>query len=329
MKKSSFRGAVYLFVAAFIWGVAFVAQSEAMEVIGCFSFSAIRFLLGAIVLIPVIFISNKVKKNDKTNKSHSNSDINNDKSSFIEKIINCIKRNKTVLIAGILAGLFLFVATNLQQFGIKYSTVGKSGFITSMYIVLVPILGLLLKKRVPIHVVIALILSVIGLYCLCINEKMVLSAADIYLILCALFFAIQILVIDYYTEVDGVVMSCVQFFTCAFLSSIPMILFESLTFAQVKAAMIPILYTGILSSGVAYTFQILGQQQLEPTIASMIMSLESAFSLLAGYVLLGQKLSEKELLGCVFMFVAVILSQLPIPNKITVKKNIIKNTDNV
>lgn len=304
MKKNSLKGVILLLVAAFIWGVAFVAQSEAMQVIGCFSFSAIRFLLGGFVLIPVIIIMNKVKTKD------PESGEVNENTSF--SAVNFIKNNKNAIIAGVLAGVFLFIASNLQQYGIKYSTVGKAGFITAMYIVLVPILGLFLKKKVPFHVVIALALSVIGLYLLCINEKVVISNADIYLILCALFFAIQILIIDFYTEfVDGVVMSCVQFFTCAFLSAIPMLMYESVTLEQIKAAAIPILYAGILSSGVAYTFQILGQQELDPTLACMIMSLESAFSLLAGYVLLGQKLSAKELVGCIFMFAAVILSQLP------------------
>lgn len=304
MKKNSTKGVVLLLITALIWGVAFVAQSEAMEVIGCFSFSAIRFFLGGSVLIPVIFLMKKINGD---NDTENNKQVNSK-----NKQGNFIVRNKTVLIAGILSGIFLCIATNLQQYGIKYSTVGKAGFITAMYIVLVPIFGLFMKKKVPFHVLIALALSVIGLYCLCINEKMVLSAADIYLILCALFFAIQILVIDYYIEyVNGVVMSCIQFFTCAILSAIPMVMFETVTLAQIKAATIPILYAGVLSSGVAYTFQILGQKELDPTIACMIMSLESAFSLIAGYLILSQKLTTKELIGCVFMFAAVILSQIP------------------
>lgn len=304
MKKNSTKGVVLLLITALIWGVAFVAQSEAMEVIGCFSFSTIRFFLGGCVLVPVIFLMKKIN-GDNGVEDNKQVDTKN-------KQRNIIVRNKTVLIAGILSGIFLCIATNLQQYGIKYSTVGKAGFITAMYIVLVPIFGLFMKKKVPFHVLIALVLSVIGLYCLCINEKMVLSAADIYLILCALFFAIQILVIDYYIEfVNGVVMSCIQFFTCAVLSAVPMVMFEAVTLEQIKAATIPILYAGVLSSGVAYTFQILGQKELDPTIACMIMSLESAFSLIAGYLILSQKLTTKELVGCVFMFAAVILSQIP------------------
>ncbi len=282
-----------LLLAALIWGVAFVAQSAGMEYVGGFTFNCVRSLIGGTVLIPCIFLLRRFRGKGR------------DEGSFPG-------RRRTLLTGGICCGTLLCIASNLQQHGIKYTTVGKAGFITALYIVLVPIFGLFLRKRVGKLVWIGLCFAVAGLYFLCINGQFTVGIGDLLVFLCAAVFAVHILVVDHFAPlVDCVALSCIQFFTCGILSGIPMLLFETVRWSGLVGAAAPILYAGVMSCGVAYTLQIVGQRNMNPTVASMILSMESVVSVLAGFLILDQKLSGRELLGCLLMFTAVILSQVP------------------
>jgi len=296
------KGSLILLLTATIWGVAFVAQSAGMEHVGGFTFNCIRSLIGGVVLIPCIFLLGRIKFREGVNSEQVNTIREG----------NFWRRNKTLIKGGISCGVVLCIASNLQQQGIKYTTVGKAGFITALYIVLVPVFGLVLHKKVGKRIWFGLVLAVTGLYFLCMNEQLSIGMGDLLVLACAMVFAIHILIIDYFAPlVDCVAMSCIQFFTCGILSAIPMLLFESVSWESIYNAAGPILYAGVLSCGVAYTLQIIGQKDMNPTVASMILSLESVISVLAGLLILRQSLSGRELMGCGLMFVAVILSQLP------------------
>lgn len=211
-----------------------------------------------------------------------------------------------------MCGICLFVASSLQQIGIQYTTAGKAGFITAFYIIFVPVLGIFLHKKAGWKVWLAVVLALVGLYFLCIKEGFSIGRGDIFVFACALVFSIHILVIDYFSpKVDGVKMSCIQFFVCGLLSVPCMFLWENPDIHAIMMAKLPILYAGVLSCAVGYTFQIIGQTGMNPTIASLLMSLESTFSVLAGWVILHETLSSREALGCVLMFAAIILAQLP------------------
>ena len=264
MKTKSFKSSLLLFLAAFIWGVAFVAQSVGMDYVGPFTFNAVRCLLGSLVLIPVIFWNQK-----RTEK---------------ESVKDTLPDNpKDVICGGISCGILLFIATSLQQIGILYTSVGKAGFITALYIVLVPILGIFLKRRVNFKIWISVLIALIGLYLLCMSGSLTLTKGDALVLLCALFFSFHILVIDHFSsKVSGVKLSCIQFFVASILSAIPMFVLESPKFSSICAAWAPILYAGILSCGVAYTLQIIGHRELNPNVASLTLSLEPVISVLAG-----------------------------------------------
>ena len=295
MSKTQLRNSFLLLLAAIIWGVAFVAQSVGMEYVGPFTFNAVRSLLGGIVLIPCIFLLGKLNGEKKVNL------LPEDK-----------KERRTLLLGGTLCGLFLCAASNMQQFGILYTTVGKAGFITACYIVLVPILGIFLGKKTGIGIWFSVVLAVIGLYLLCMTDSLRFGKGDLFVLGCAILFAGHILVIDHFTVlVDGVRMSCIQFFVSGAISAVLMFLFEEPAWNGIWAAKLPILYAGIMSCGVAYTLQIVGQKEMNPTVASLILSLESCISVLAGWLLLNQKLSGRELLGCGVMFAAILIAQLP------------------
>lgn len=298
MKRTSWRNPLLLLLTAVIWGVAFVAQSVGMDYIGPFTFNCVRSMIGGIVLIPCIRLLDRMKNHGDERK----------KAFFGEK-----KEEKRVLLTGgICCGAALFLASNLQQFGIKYTTVGKAGFITALYIVLVPVLGIFLKKAIGLKIWISVALAVAGLYLLCITDGFSIGKGDFLVLLCALVFSIHILVIDYFSpKTDGVRLSCIQFLVCGILSGIGMLLTESPGVTAILQAWMPVLYAGVMSCGVAYTLQIIGQKGMDPTVASLILSLESVVSVLAGWLLLGQKLSVRELSGCVLMFAAIILAQLP------------------
>lgn len=293
MKKLQVRNTFLLFLTAFIWGTAFVAQSVGTDYVGPFTFNCVRSLIGGVALIPCIWFLGRITPIQKQKSQEP-------------------KDKKTLLTGGILCGILLCLASNFQQMGIAYTTVGKAGFITAFYIIIVPILGLFLKKKCALTVWIGVVLALAGLYFLCITEEFSIGKGDALVFICALLFSIHILVIDHYTElVDGVKMSCIQFFVCGILSGILMFLFENPQISDIIAAWQPILYAGVLSCGVAYTLQIVGQKGINPTIASLILSLESVISVLAGLVVLQQRLSKREVVGCILMFGAIILAQLP------------------
>jgi drug/metabolite transporter (DMT)-like permease len=319
MKKTSWRNPLLLLLTAVIWGVAFVAQSVGMEYIGPFTFNCVRCLIGGLVLIPCIWILDRVRGNTVVSPKASESSIQGVDRNGNDAPVSETGRNdstsqdkKTVLIGGVCCGIALFLASNLQQVGIQYTSVGKAGFITAMYIVLVPVLGIFLGKRAGLKVWISVALAVAGLYLLCITEGFSIGKGDILVLLCAFGFSVHILVIDYFSpKADGVRLSCIQFLVCGILSGICMFVTEKPDLSAILQAWMPILYAGVMSCGVAYTLQIIGQKDMDPTIASLILSLESVVSVLSGWALLGQKLSARELFGCVLMFAAIILAQLP------------------
>lgn len=303
MKKQT-RNLALLVLAALLWGVAFVAQSEGGTAVGPYSFNCIRCLIGSAVLFPVILILDRFQLTEGKPKTR--------------------EEKKQLWLGGICCGVVLFFATNLQQVGLVMGTsAGKAGFLTACYIVLVPILGIFFRKKCSWIVCISVVLTVVGLYLLCINETLTLQASDLLILLCAIAFSMHILVVDHFSPlVDGVRMSCIQFLVCGVLTSIPMFFMEmqgsfpawTASFAS-SSAWISILYTGICSSGIAYTLQIVGQKGVNPTVASLLMSLESVFSAVAGWLILGQAMTVKELSGCGLIFIAVVLAQIPVRKK--------------
>lgn len=292
MRKTQVRNSFLLLLTAIIWGSAFVAQSVGMEYVEPFTFTFTRSIIGGIVLIPVIILLRKT-------------------------CFTGMRITKNEWLGGICCGIALCAASNFQQIGMLHTTVGKAGFITALYVVIVPILGVFLKKRVPIFIWLCVVLSVVGLYLLCMPKgAFSLAQGDVLVLICALLFSFHILIIDYFSpKGDGVVISCIQFFVCGILSGIIMLFVENPTFANIMDAKWSILYAGALSSGVAYTLQVVAQKNVNPTVASLIMCLESVVAVLAGWIILGDKLTSRELAGCIFMFVAIVLAQLPTPKK--------------
>ncbi len=308
MKK--WLGSGMLLLTAIIWGVAFVAQSVGMDYVEPFTFNFARYFIGAIVLLPFLKLGNfgEGKRDTSGVSLESNPKEKHQKKKVTAEQKAILKKS---IIGGIGCGLLLCVASMLQQFGIMYTNVvGKAGFITALYIILVPVLGIFLRKKTKPLVWFCVVISVVGLYLLCVTDGYRLETADFLLLACALVFAFHIIFIDYISPgTNGVLVSCVQFFVAGICCMVAMFLFETPSFNSILKAYIPILYTGVLSCGVAYTFQILGQKYVEPTRASLILCLESVVSVLAGWILLKQALSIRELIGCVIMFVAIILAQ--------------------
>lgn len=292
MKDTRLRGNLLLLLTALIWGSAFVAQSVGADYVGPFTFICARYLLGGLVLLPVIFAL--------------------DRAGITQKPQTPAER-KTLIVGGVCCGMALAVASTFQQLGIARTTVGKAGFITALYILIVPLIGLVfLKKRVGRLVWAGVGLALVGMYLLCMSEGLSVSFGDLLVLVCAFFYSIHILVIDYFSpKTDGVRLSCIQFFTAAVVGGVLMLLFEQPSWEAVCSAWLPIAYAGVLSSGVAYTLQVVAQRDTDPTVATMLMSLESVFALLAGWVLLDQALSPKELCGAALVFAAIVLAQLP------------------
>ncbi len=283
-----------LLLAAFIWGSAFVAQSVGMDYVGPLTFNCVRSIIGGVVLIPCIFLLERLKSPEERARAAAESD------------------RKTLLAGGVSCGVVLCAATSMQQFGMQYTSVGKAGFITALYIVIVPVLGLFFGKRCGFKIWMCVCIALVGFYLLCMTGGFALERGDLYLLGCSLLFSFHILVIDHFSPlVDGVKMSCIQFLVSGVLSGVAMLLFETPSIAGIVAGAGPILYAGVLSSGVAYTLQIIGQKNYNPTVATLLLSLESVFSVLTGWVVLHQKLSPREIAGCVLIFAAVILAQLP------------------
>ncbi len=302
MKKKTMANSLLLFLAACIWGVAFVAQSVGMDYMGPFTFNGARFLIGGTVLLPVLFVRKKGGWHGGADEKGAEAGKEPD-------------RRRIVVKGGICCGLAICAASLFQQIGIQYTTVGKAGFITTLYIILVPFFGLFLHKRVPGRVWIAAVTAAFGMYLLCVTEGFRIGKGDAFVFVCAVLFSVHILVIDYFSpKADGVALSCIQFFTAGILCAVGAFVMERPSWEQLAAGMVPVLYAGVMSCGVAYTLQIIGQRELEPAVASLILSMESVVSVLAGWMLLGQSLSVRELAGCALVFAAVILVQLcPVP----------------
>lgn len=296
-KKMQLRNSFSLLLTATIWGTAFVAQSVGMDYVGPFTFNMLRCLIGGIVLIPYIFLSNKVSGSEK--KRIEERETKSEK--------------KTLITGGICCGILLALAMNFQQVGIQYTTVGRAGFITACYIIIVPLIGMtFFGKKCRSTIWAAVVLALIGLYLLCITEEFDIGQGDFLVLICSFLFSLHILVIDHFSPlVDGVKMSCVQFFVAGIVSGIPAFLTENVVWGNILAAWQPVLFAGVLSCGIAYTLQIVGQKNMNPTVASLILSLESCIAVLAGWIILGENLTLKEMLGCIFMFAAIVLAQLP------------------
>ena len=298
MKRKSTNNFL-LALTAFIWGSAFVAQSVGMDYLGPFTFNSIRCLMGGIVLIPVLLL---FKRNGRKKSQEQ-----------VAEVAGAgIGSRKDLIVGGICCGLALAAGSSLQQIGLVYTTAGKAGFITALYIVIVPVMGILLGKRVGLKVWIGVVLAATGMYFLCITEGFSIAKGDFFVFLCAAAFSVHILVIDYFApKVDGVALSCIQFFVCGILCAVPMLVSEQPQIIQIMEAWVPLAYAGVLSCGVAYTLQVVAQKNTDPAVASLILSLESVFSVLAGWVILGERLSGRERFGCALVFTAVILAQFP------------------
>lgn len=296
-KKSNLYGSILLCLAAVIWGSSFVAQTTGAEHVGPFTFISMRSLLGSVVLLPVIFVMDCFKKKSKTTQ--------------YKKMTK--KELTTLLKGGTACGVVLFAASCLQQFGIDRGTPpGNAAFITALYILLVPIFGLFLGKKVRPIIWGCVGVSIVALYLLCITKESTMQFSDLYVLACAVCFAIHIIIVDKVSpSLDGVRLSSLQFFVAGVLSFIFMLLTEEVTLDAIIKALPSIAYSGIMSSGIAYTLQILGQQKTEPTLATMIMSLESVFGVLTAMVVLSQIPTLRETIGCVLMFAAIIIAQLP------------------
>lgn len=291
MNRKKLRANLLLLLTAMIWGAAFVAQSVGMDYIGPFTFLCSRSILGGVVLLPVILFRQK-KGGAET----------------------AVQGGRTLLMGGIACGVVLFIASAFQQIGIQETTAGKAGFITAMYMVLVPLLGLFLGKKIGWKVWSAVAVALVGMYLLCFAGGKVgaINRGDLMEMACAVGFTAHILVIDRFSgKVDGVKMSCIQFFVCGILAFFGMLLFESPSGKDLLDAWLPIVYAGALSSGVGYTLQIVAQKDTEPAVASLLMSLESVFSLVFGWILLHEVMSARELIGCGLMFAAIVWVQLP------------------
>lgn len=290
MKKNTFKSDILLLLAAAIWGFAFVAQRLGMKYVGPFTYNGIRFALGSLSLIPLIIFF----KDDKSENNNS-------------------KGMREVSKAGIIAGIVLFIAVSLQQLGLMQTTAGKAAFITGLYIVLVPILGLFLKHYVGINAWIGAIIAVIGLYFLCVTNTFSISLYDLLILVCAFFFAVHILLIDSFIKrVNAIKLAFFQFLTCAVLSLVIAFFTEKITFSGIWQAMIPILYGGLGSVGVAYTLQIIGQKNAEPTSAAIILSMEALFAAMGGFLILNENLGVRGIVGCALMLTGMILSQIKI-----------------
>lgn len=285
MKNERLKSNIMLLLAAIIWGFAFVAQRVGSKYIGSFMFNGVRFALGSISLLPLIIYTNKKNKKSSTIKS--------------------------ALPAGIIAGSILFFGASLQQIGLVNTSAGKAAFITGLYIVLVPIFGMFLKHKTGMNSWVGAFAAVIGLYLLSVNESFIVEKYDIYEIIGAFFWTAHILVIDNFTKkVDALKLSFVQFLTCSVLSLIIGFAFESNSIQGLYQASIPILYGGICSVGIAYTLQVFGQKFAKPSHAAIILSMESVFASLGGFIFLNENLGVRGYIGCIFMLTGMLISQI-------------------
>lgn len=279
-----------LLITAIIWGFAFVAQRAGMEYIGPFTFNTARFTLGSLSLIPLLLINRKRK---------------------FEGVKILPLNDKNLLLGGLFAGAVLFLGATFQQGGLVYTDAGKAGFITGFYIILVPILGLFIKQKTSFFTWFGAIVAIVGLYFLSINEKLEINIGDVLVLIGAFFWAIQILVIGFYsTKVDPFQLAFMQFVVCAVLSFIATIATEIISLQNILAVYLPILYAGIFSVGIAFTIQVVAQREAHPANAAIIMSLEAVFAVIGGWMILDESIPMRGLFGCVMMLIGMMLSQV-------------------
>jgi len=289
MKNKKLFGSLLLLLTALIWGSAFVSQRLGMSYIEPLTFNSIRTLIGGLFLLPFIPVFCKKDKAE-------------------DRLYN----RRELILGSIICGAVLCLASSLQQIGLKYTSAGKAGFITALYILLVPIFGLVICRKVKAAVWGAIIMAVAGLYMLCLGEKFVLEKGDFFVMMCAITFALHILAVGHFApKVPGVKLACYQFIVAGFLGMIGMFIFETPRISDILSCALPILYAGIFSCGIAYTLQVVGQRYVEPAIASLIMSFESVFAAISGWLILGECMTGRELAGCALMFCAIILAQRP------------------
>lgn len=288
-------GSILLLIAAVIWGTAFVAQSTAMDHIGPFTMNGLRSLFASLFLLPAMLISDKIHGKKPTFFGTTNpSEI------------------KTLLKGGVLMGIFVTIASTIQQIGIISTTVGKAGFLTTLYIVMVPILGLFLKKKIGLSSWVAILLSLVGMYLLCVKGSFSIGTGDLLMIGSAFFFAIHILVIDAYSyRTSGIRLSFIQFVICAVVCLVFALIFESPEWEDIVSAMGSIIWVGVFSAGIGYTLQVVGQKSVPAHVAPLIMSLESVFSALSGAIFLNEVMNRREVIGCILIFFGVMLAQIP------------------
>lgn len=293
MNSKHLRANTLLFITAAIWGFAFVAQRIGSQYVGAFTFNGIRFALGSLSLVPLIIYFDRKKKRDAAIESSTSA------------------TTKQTIIAGLIVGSVLYIGATLQQVGLIYTTAGKAGFITGLYMVIVPLIGIFLKQRVEKNAWAGVGLAVIGLYLLSVNENFTISYGDFLELIGSVFWAVHILVIDHFTKkVDALKLSSIQFATCSILSLVTALLFEQITVSGISGALTSILYGGLLSVGIAYTLQVVAQKDAKPSHAAIILSMESVFGALGGALMLGESMSTRGYLGCALILVGIILSQI-------------------
>jgi len=291
MKGKPF-GIALLICATFIWGGAFVAQSVGMRHMGALTFNAVRFLIGGVFVFAFVLFFAPVREKNSLSASGRDS--------------------RRLVQGGIACGVILFVSATFQQVGIYYTTVGKAGFITALYILFVPILSISLGRKVSSSVFVCVAIAMVGMYLLCINERLTLGKGDIYVFVSAVTAAAHILLIGYFSPLtDSVKLACIQFFVCGVFSAIGAYIFEPIDLAAIVNGWAPLLYAGVLSCGVAYTFQAVGQKIIDPVVASLIFSLEAVFAVFSGWLVLGERLSAREISGCILIFIALVMAQSP------------------
>lgn len=295
MQKSSLKHSMILLCAAFFWGITFVAQDIGAAFVGPFTYLTFRSYLGTAILLPIIYrnYKKKIKEGTAPTKKERNASV------------------KTHLMAGVLCGICLFFSSFTQQFGIAYTTVAKASFITALYVVLVPVFSLFLGKKAPVRVWICVAICTLGLYFLCIDGELKLAFGDTIILICAVLFAIHILVVNHFNPVtDGLTLSASQFFVTAILATVCMVIWEPIEPGMLIKALPSIAFAGIFSNAIAYTCQIIGQKGVRPAVASLIMCLESVFGTLAGWIVLHQTLTLREILGCCLMFAAIVMVEM-------------------
>ncbi len=300
MNNKRLRANMLLLLTAAIWGFAFVAQRVGAQYVGAFTFNGIRFALGSISLIPLIIYFDKRKKNNDSDSNRNNNYVSTEKS----------------ILYGVLVGLALYAGSALQQVGIMYTTAGKASFITGMYMVFVPIAGIFLKHKIGINSWLGVLFAAVGLYLLSINENFSIAYGDLLEIIGAVFWTIHLLVIDNFSnKMDALKLSCIQFATCSILSLATALIFEQVTITGITQALVPILYGGFLSVGIAYTLQVVAQKNAKPSHAALILSMESVFGAIGGAVILGESMSARGYFGCILILTGILVSQIKFSKK--------------